>query len=88
MATERTEAQVGPGAESHLTGLHHHSVRETPITCGTSVFTPEERRPWLLSHLEDGWHRLKVAAAPDSGEIPGHTTPRPYRARPRHKKER
>ena len=44
-----------------LTDIYNHYVRETPITFDTVAFTPEERLPWLLSHPEDGPHRLLVA---------------------------
>ncbi|WP_369260095.1 N-acetyltransferase family protein [Streptomyces sp. R35] len=65
---ERTEVQVRPGVESDLdalTDIYNHYVRETPITFDTAVFTPEERRSWLLSHPEDGPHRLMVATEAD-----------------------
>ncbi|WP_328769377.1 GNAT family N-acetyltransferase [Streptomyces sp. NBC_00286] len=68
MSSERTEVLVRPGVEADLvalTDLYNHYVRETPITFDTAVFTPEERRPWLLSHPEDGPHRLKVAVDVD-----------------------
>ncbi|MGW2826222.1 N-acetyltransferase family protein [Streptomyces sp. NPDC001443] len=88
MPSERTEVQVRPGIESDLealTALYNHYVRETPITFDTAVFTPEERRPWLLSHPEDGPHRLMVATsgAPKgiSQEILGYATSSPYRAK-------
>jgi phosphinothricin acetyltransferase len=85
MMTERTEVQVRPGVEGDLkalTDIYNHYVRETPITFDTSVFTPEERRPWLLSHPEDGPHLLKVAADADSQEILGYATSSPFRAKP------
>ncbi|MER6182428.1 N-acetyltransferase family protein [Streptomyces sp. NPDC001652] len=85
MMTERTEVQVRPGVEGDLkalTDIYNHYVRETPITFDTSVFTPEERRPWLLSHPEDGPHLLKVAADADSQEILGYVTSSPFRAKP------
>lgn len=85
MTTERTEVQVRPGVEGDLkalTDIYNHYVRETPITFDTSVFTPEERRPWLLSHPEDGPYLLKVAADPDSQEILGYATSSPFRAKP------
>ncbi|MGH1554638.1 GNAT family N-acetyltransferase, partial [Streptomyces sp. L7] len=53
MPSERTEVQVRPGVEGDLvalTDIYNHYVRETPITFDTAAFTPEERRPWLLSH--------------------------------------
>ncbi|MFF4834677.1 GNAT family N-acetyltransferase [Streptomyces sp. NPDC001315] len=86
MVSERTEIQVRPGVEADLealTDLYNHYVRVTPITFDTAVFTPEERRPWLLSHPEDGPHRLMVAveAGPggNSQEILGYATSSPYR---------
>ncbi|KKD04067.1 GNAT family N-acetyltransferase [Streptomyces sp. WM6386] len=85
MTTERTEVQVRPGVEADLkalTDIYNHYVRETPITFDTTVFTPEERRPWLLSHPEDGPHLLKVAADADSQEILGYATSSPFRAKP------
>ncbi|MFD3834767.1 GNAT family N-acetyltransferase [Streptomyces sp. NPDC058642] len=83
--TERAEVQVRPGVEGDLkalTDIYNHYVRETPITFDTSVFTPEERRPWLLSHPEDGPYLLKVAAHADSQEILGYATSSPFRAKP------
>ena len=85
MATQRTEVQVRPGAEEDLdalTDLYNHYVRETPITFDTATFTPEERRPWLLSHPVDGPHRLMVATDADTQEILGYATSSPYRAKP------
>ncbi|WP_416351750.1 GNAT family N-acetyltransferase, partial [Streptomyces rochei] len=81
----RTEVQVRPGVEGDLealTDLYNHYVRETPITFDTEPFTPEERRPWLLSHPEDGPHRLRVATDAGSREILGYATSGPYRAKP------
>jgi phosphinothricin acetyltransferase len=85
MSSERAEVQVRPGVEDDLealTDIYNHYVRETPITFDTAVFTPQERRPWLLSHPEDGPHRLKVAADADTQEILGYATSSPYRAKP------
>ncbi|MFD7710307.1 GNAT family N-acetyltransferase [Streptomyces sp. NPDC059786] len=95
MPTERTETQVRPGVEADLealTDLYNHYVRETPITFDTAVFTPAERRPWLLSHPVDGPHRLMVATGPDrapdrtpgaSGErLLGYATSSAFRAKP------
>ncbi|MFK4798221.1 GNAT family N-acetyltransferase [Streptomyces sp. MPA0124] len=79
------EVQVRPGVEEDLkalTDLYNHYVRETPITFDTEPFTPEERRPWLLSHPEDGPHRVRVAVNADSQEILGYATSGPYRAKP------
>ncbi|MGW7049664.1 N-acetyltransferase family protein [Streptomyces avermitilis] len=85
MPSERTEVQVRPGVEADLkalTDIYNHYVRETPITFDTAAFTPEERRPWLLSHPEDGPHRLMVATGADSQEILGYATSSPFRAKP------
>ncbi|WP_369170026.1 N-acetyltransferase family protein [Streptomyces sp. R28] len=89
MSSARTEVQVRPGVESDLealTDLYNHYVRETPITFDTAVFTPEERRPWLLSHPEDGPHRLMVAVesgpAGNSQRILGYATSSIFRAKP------
>ncbi|OIJ67614.1 GNAT family N-acetyltransferase [Streptomyces mangrovisoli] len=85
MPPERAEVQVRPGAETDLdalTEIYNHYVRETPITFDTVPFTPEERRPWLLSHPEDGLYRLKVAVATDSQRILGYATSSAYRAKP------
>ena len=82
MASERTEVQVRPGVEGDLdalTDLYNHYVRETPLTFDTAVLTSEERRPWLLSHPEDGPYRLKVAVDADSQEILGYATSSPHR---------
>ena len=82
MVSEPTEVQVRPGVEADLaalTELYNHYVRETPITFDTAVFTAEERRPWLLSHPEDGPYRLMVATDTDSQEILGYATSSPYR---------
>jgi phosphinothricin acetyltransferase len=89
MLSERTEVQVRPGVESDLdalTDIYNHYVRETTITFDTAAFTPEERRPWLLSHPEDGPYRLKVAVdgtfQGNSQRILGYATSSPYRAKP------
>jgi phosphinothricin acetyltransferase len=85
MLSGTAEVQVRPGVEEDLkalTDLYNHYVRETPITFDTEPYTPEERRPWLLSHPEDGPHRLRVAADADSQEILGYATSSPYRAKP------
>ncbi|MFI6855930.1 GNAT family N-acetyltransferase [Streptomyces sp. NPDC050416] len=85
MPTERTEVQVRPGVEADLealTALYNHYVRETAITFDTAIFTPEERRPWLLSHPVDGPYRLMVATDADSQEILGYATSSPFRAKP------
>jgi len=85
MPSERTEVQVRPGVEGDLealTEIYNHYVRETSITFDTAAFTPEERRPWLLSHPEDGPYRLMVAVATEPQEILGYATSSPYRAKP------
>ncbi|MGW6796614.1 N-acetyltransferase family protein [Streptomyces chartreusis] len=89
MPSGRTEVQVRPGIESDLDALvaiYNHYVRETPITFDTTVFTPEERRPWLLSHPEDGPYRLMVATEADSTgnsqRILGYATSGPHRPKP------
>jgi phosphinothricin acetyltransferase len=85
MPGERTEVQVRPGVEGDLealTDIYNHYVRETPITFDIAAFTPEERRPWLLSHPEDGPYRLMVAADADTQEILGYATSSPHRAKP------
>ena len=85
MPSERTEVQVRSGIEGDLealTDLYNHYVRETPITFDTAISTPEERRPWLLSHPEDGPYRLMVATDTDSQEILGYATSSPFRAKP------
>ncbi|MET7453731.1 N-acetyltransferase family protein [Streptomyces sp. NPDC005574] len=89
MPSERTAVQVRPGVEADLdalTALYNHYIRETPITFDTEVFTPEERRPWLLSHPEDGPYRLMVATAAGprgiSQEILGYATSSPHRPKP------
>ncbi|MFF3636470.1 GNAT family N-acetyltransferase [Streptomyces sp. NPDC002250] len=85
MPSTHTEVQVRPGIEADLealTEIYNHYVRETAITFDTAIFTAEERRPWLLSHPEDGPHRLMVATAADSQRILGYATSSPYRAKP------
>lgn len=85
MPSEPTEAQVRPGVEADLealTAIYNHYVRETAITFDTAIFTPEERRPWLLSHPEDGPHRLVVATDAESQQILGYATSSPYRPKP------
>ncbi|MGW3305185.1 N-acetyltransferase family protein [Streptomyces sp. NPDC001073] len=89
MPSERTEVQVRSGVEGDLdalTDIYNHYVRGTPITFDTAPFTPEERRPWLLSHPEDGPYRLKVAVdgtfQGNSQRILGYATSSPYRAKP------
>ncbi|MFG1809075.1 GNAT family N-acetyltransferase [Streptomyces sp. NPDC049040] len=79
---QRTDVQVRAGAEGDLaalTDIYNHYIRETPITFDVSPLTPDERRPWLLSHPEDGPHRLLVARAPGDGGILGYATSSPFR---------
>ncbi|MFF9087216.1 GNAT family N-acetyltransferase [Streptomyces sp. NPDC014991] len=85
MPSETAEVQVRAGIETDLeslTAIYNHYVRETAITFDTAVLTPEERRPWLLSHPEDGPHRLMVATAADSQRILGYATSGPRRPKP------
>jgi phosphinothricin acetyltransferase len=85
MPSETAEVQVRPGVEGDLealTDLYNHYVRETAITFDTAIFTPEERRPWLLSHPVDGPYRLMVAVDTDSQEILGYATSSPHRPKP------
>ncbi|WP_030786331.1 GNAT family N-acetyltransferase [Streptomyces sp. NRRL S-920] len=89
MISERTGVQVRPGVETDLealTDLYNHYVRETAVTFDTVTFLPEERRPWLLSHPEDGPHRLLVAQERQTGTRPGrllgYATSSPFRSRP------
>lgn len=86
MSRDVEEVQVRPGREDDLTALtdiYNHYVRETAITFDTAPFTPEERRPWLHSHPEDGPHRLLVARdARDPGTVLGYVTSSPFRAKP------
>ena len=77
---ERKEVQVRPGREADLqalTDLYNHYVRETPITFDVEPLTLEQRRPWLLSHPEDGPHRLLVAS--QAGRVLGYVTSSPFR---------
>lgn len=85
MPSEHAEIQVRPGGEGDLTALtdlYNHYVRETAITFDTSPFTPEERRPWLLSHPVDGPYRLMVATDTGTGRILGYATSSPFRPKP------
>ncbi|MFG2603926.1 GNAT family N-acetyltransferase [Streptomyces sp. NPDC048514] len=85
MPSAHAEVQVRPGVEGDLealTALYNHYVRETAITFDTAVFTAEERRPWLLSHPEDGPYRLMVARDALSQRILGYATSSPYRPKP------
>jgi len=64
MLQRHGEAQVRAGTEADLpalTDLYNHFIRETSITFDLEPFTPDQRRPWLLSHPQDGPHRLLVA---------------------------
>ncbi len=83
--SDRMNVQVSPGKEADLdalTEIYNHYIRATPITFDVTPITPVERRPWLLSHPEDGPHRLLVARAPGpSGGILGYATSSPFRAK-------
>jgi phosphinothricin acetyltransferase len=91
MPPEHAEVQVRAGTDADLealTDIYNHYVRETPITFDTTVFTPEQRRPWLHSHPEDGPHRLLVAqdvrfvdSNPPVGLL-GYATSSPFRPKP------
>ncbi|MEV6104157.1 N-acetyltransferase family protein [Streptomyces sp. NPDC051940] len=83
--SETTEMQVRPGTEADLealTSIYNHYVRETAITFDVEPVTPDQRRPWLLSHPEDGPHRLKVACEAGSGRVVGYATSSPFRVKP------
>ncbi|MFB0618557.1 N-acetyltransferase family protein [Streptomyces sp. AGS-58] len=85
MPSETAEVQVRAGIErdlESLTAIYNTYVRETAVTFDTVALTPEERRPWLLSHPQDGPHRLLVAAAADSQRILGYATSGPHRPKP------
>ncbi|MER7107380.1 GNAT family N-acetyltransferase [Streptomyces sp. NPDC000229] len=86
MPHDGEEVQVRPGGDDDLTGLtalYNHYIRETAVTFDTAPFTPEERRPWLHSHPEDGPHRLLVARrAGDPGTVLGYVTSSPFRPKP------
>ncbi|WP_393058734.1 GNAT family N-acetyltransferase [Streptomyces sp. LN549] len=74
-----TEVQVRPGVESDLvalTDIYNHYVRETAVTFDIAPFAPEQRLPWLLSHPEDGPHRLLVAQDVRDVDEPSGTRPR------------
>ncbi|MFI6639371.1 GNAT family N-acetyltransferase [Streptomyces sp. NPDC050504] len=76
------EVQVRPGTEADLTALtelYNHYIRETAITFDTEPITPDERRPWLLSHPEDGPHRLLVARDVQNDRLLGYATSSPFR---------
>jgi phosphinothricin acetyltransferase len=76
------EVQVRAGTENDLvalTDIYNHYIRETPITFDINPITPDERRPWLLSHPEDGPHRLLVAQPAGGGGILGYATSSPFR---------
>jgi phosphinothricin acetyltransferase len=83
--SERTDLLVRPGTEddlADLTDIYNHFVRETPITFDMEPSTPQQRRPWLRSHSEDGRHRLVVAQRRPGGRILGYATSSPFRAKP------
>ncbi|MGW3012297.1 N-acetyltransferase family protein [Streptomyces sp. NPDC001219] len=80
MRQQHGEVQVRAGVEADLpalTDLYNHFIRETSLTFDLEPFTPEQRRPWLLSHPQDGPHRLLVAQeATERTKIP-HNGPPP-----------
>ncbi|MFC4609025.1 GNAT family N-acetyltransferase [Streptomyces maoxianensis] len=85
MPNDYTEVQVRAGTEADLvalTELYNHYVRETAATFDTIAFTPEQRRPWLHSHPEDGPHRLLVARDVRSALLLGYATSSPFRPKP------
>ncbi|WP_431994759.1 N-acetyltransferase family protein [Streptomyces griseoflavus] len=85
MPAEHAKVQVRPGEEGDLTALtdlYNHYVRETAVTFDTSPFTPDGRRPWLLSHPVDGPYRLLVATDAGAGGILGYATSGPFRPKP------
>ncbi|MFJ7149569.1 GNAT family N-acetyltransferase [Streptomyces sp. NPDC100445] len=85
MPSESAEVQVRTGIErdlESLTAIYNHYVRETAITFDTVPLTPKERLPWLLSHPEDGPHRLMVATDADSRRVLGYATSGPHRPKP------
>lgn len=74
--------QVRPGGEGDLralTDIYNHYVRETPITFDLEPLTVDQRRAWLLSHPEDGPHRLMVACEAGDGRVLGYATSSPFR---------
>ncbi|MFJ4921145.1 GNAT family N-acetyltransferase [Streptomyces sp. NPDC088725] len=84
MAYRETEAQVRAGTEadlSALTDIYNHYVQQTVSTFDTTPFTPMARRPWFLSHPEDGPYRLLVAQDVPSARILGYATSSPFRTR-------
>ncbi|WP_240138068.1 GNAT family N-acetyltransferase [Streptomyces sp. MUM 178J] len=85
MAQDRAEVQVRAGAETDLEALvdlYNHYVSMTAVTFDTTPLTPEQRRPWLHSHPEDGPHRLLVAQDVRSERILGYTTSSPLSPKP------
>lgn len=77
------DVQVSSGREADLdalTDIYNHYVRETAVTFDVAPLTSDERRPWLLSHPEDGPHRLMVARDNASdGRILGYATSSSFR---------
>ncbi|WP_267244021.1 GNAT family N-acetyltransferase [Streptomyces sp. PR69] len=85
MAQDRAEVQVRAGTETDLEALvelYNHYVSETAVTFDTVPLTPEQRRPWLHSHPEDGPHRLLVAQDVRSGRILGYAASSPLSPKP------
>ncbi|MFI9049272.1 GNAT family N-acetyltransferase [Streptomyces sp. NPDC053427] len=87
MPPENRDVQVRAGDEDDLealTELYNHYIRETSITFDMEPFTPEQRRPWLLSHPKDGPHRLLVArsagaSGDEAGPLLGYATSSAFR---------
>jgi phosphinothricin acetyltransferase len=80
--TVGTEVQVRAGRVDDLralTEIYNHYVRETPVTFDLEPLTLDQRRQWLLSHPEDGPHRLLVACEEPGGRVLGYATSSPFR---------
>lgn len=76
------EVQVRAAVEADLpplADLYNHYICETAITFDVEPVTPELRRPWLLSHPQDGPHRLLVAREGPQGPLLGYAASGPYR---------
>lgn len=76
-------AVVRPGRAAdleQLTAIYNHYVEHTPITFDTVPFTPQQRRPWLMSYPGHGPHRLFVAE--QDGDLLGYATSSPFRPKP------
>ena len=80
--TAQSEVKVRPGTEADLealTDIYNRYIRTTPVTFDTEPFTPDQRRPWLLAHPEDGPYRLLVAEEVSAGRVLGYATSSPFR---------